>query len=307
MHWKSILIFLLASGLVIGSCKNGPSEHTGAEQPAYERIVALSGGITETIFALGQGNKIVGVDVTSTYPDAVKEIAQLGHVGKLNTEAVLGLQPDLIIAEANDSSQVALQQLSRAGIEVLYLESSYTLDRPLQQAAILAQKLGSQTEYQRLVDAHQQHSTKLDAILDGQPYEPKVLFVYARGKGSMMVAGQNTAASAMITLSGGQNAISSFEGFRALSPEGLIETKPEVILLFDSGLKSLGGPEGLLSVPGMEQTPAGKHQRIIAMDGLYLLGFTPRVAAAAVELATQLQAFQYESSQLSEQYPKSIR
>lgn len=302
MHWKSILIFLLGSGMLLSSCGKDPNAKANKEHRPYERIVSLSGGITETLFTLGVGGSVVGVDVTSTYPNAIDKIPNLGHVSKLNTEAILGLQPDLIVAEAKDSNQIALQQLQAAGIEVLYLESSYTLDRPVQQASLLAKKLGSPGAYQQLVDAHQQNAMALKAILDGQTYQPKVLFVYARGKGSMMVAGQNTAASAMIALAGGQNAITSFEGFRALSPEGLVETQPEVILLFESGLQSLGGMEGLLSVSGLKQTPAGRHQRIIAMDGLYLLGFTPRIAAAATELAEQLQAFRYESGQLSEQH-----
>jgi iron complex transport system substrate-binding protein len=119
---------------------------------------------------------------------------------------------------------------------------------------------------------------------------PKVLFIYARGKGSLMVAGKNTAASVMIELAGGQNAVQSFEGFRALSAEGLMEAQPEVLLLFDSGLQSLGGVEGLLQIPGLAQTPAGQQGHIIGMDGLYLLGFTPRAARAAADLSGRLQA-----------------
>ena len=74
----------------------------------------------------------------------------------------------------------------------------------------------------------------------------------------------------------------------ALSAEGLLQAQPDAILLFESGLQSLGGKEGLMQVEGIAQTPAGRNDRFIAMDGLYLLGFTPRAGEAAFELAEVL-------------------
>lgn len=283
---------MLALGLSLNACQNAPSATEQATQEAsYERLVSLSGSVTELLYELEQGDKIVGVDVTSTYPAGkVAELPKLGHVRQLNVEALLSLQPDLVLAERTDEASGALQQLEAAGVEVLWLDGSFTLDKPLAQAEQISKKLGLNQELERLRQAYEADKDRLAKTRQEMEGTPKVLFIYARGKGSLMVAGKNTAASAMIELAGGQNAVQSFEGFRALSAEGLMEAQPEVLLLFDSGLQSLGGVEALLQIPGLAQTPAGQQGHIIGMDGLYLLGFTPRAARAAADLSQRLQA-----------------
>lgn len=283
---------ILTLGLSLNACQNAPSATEEATQEAsYERLVSLSGSVTELLYELEQGDKIVGVDVTSTYPaDKVTELPKLGHVRQLNVEALLSLQPDLVLAERTDEASAALQQLEAAGVEVLWLDGSFTLDKPLAQAEQISEKLGLNEELESLRKTYEADKAKLQQARKAIEETPKVLFIYARGKGSLMVAGKNTAASAMIELAGGQNAVQSFEGFRALSAEGLMEAQPEVLLLFDSGLQSLGGVEGLLQIPGLAQTPAGQRGHIIGMDGLYLLGFTPRAARAAADLSGRLQA-----------------
>lgn len=283
---------MLGLGLSLIACQNTPSATEQATQEAaYERLVSLSGSVTELLYELEQGDKIVGVDVTSTYPvEQLTELPKLGHVSQLNMEALLSLQPDLVLAERTDEASAALQQLEAAGVEVLWLDGSFTLDKPLTQAEQISEKLGLDQELESLQKTYEADKAKLQQARQAMENTPKVLFIYARGKGSLMVAGKNTAASAMIELAGGQNTVQSFEGFRALSAEGLMEAQPEVLLLFDSGLQSLGGVEGLLQIPGLALTPPGQQGHIIGMDGLYLLGFTPRAARAAADLSGRLQA-----------------
>ncbi len=274
------------------ACQQQVESGTEVSQSAtsYRRIISLSGAITETLFVLGQGDKIVGVDVTSTYPEVTTDLPQLGHVSQLNAEAMLALQPDLIIAEAKDQAIPQLSQLQQSGIEILFVENNYTLDAPIQMAEKLAEVLEKEEMLTFVKKDLEDQQRQLVQIKEQSTSSPKVLFIYARGKGSLMVAGTNTPAAAMINIAGGQNAVTEFEGFKALSAEGLIAAQPDIILLFESGLQSLGGPSGLLQIPGLAETPAGKHQRFVTMDGLYLLGFTPRVGKAAVELAQAFQA-----------------
>jgi len=284
-YWAFALLCVSLFG-----CQAEPQDAVD-DPPSYERLVSLSGGITELLYELGQGDKIVGIDVTSTYPaDKVAQLPRLGHVRQLNVEALLSLQPDLVLAERTDEASAALQQLEGAGVEVLWLDGSFSLEKPMAQAEKISQKLELGQELKRLRQAYETDKNRLQQVRQAMEGTPKVLFIYARGKGSLMVAGKNTAASAMIELAGGQNAVQSFEGFRALSAEGLMQAQPEVLLLFKSGLQSLGGVDGLLQVPGLAQTPAGQQGHIIGMDGLYLLGFTPRAARAAADLSERLQA-----------------
>ncbi|MEM6378140.1 MAG: helical backbone metal receptor [Bacteroidota bacterium] len=256
----------------------------------YERIVSLSGSITETLFAMGHGDKVVAVDVTSTYPaEALAEVPRLGHVRQLNIEGVMSQQPDLIILLKENEALPAVQQLKESGVELLIVDSEDKYEAPIEIAKVLSEKIGgSQEKVAELEQRLMAQKSELEALVGENPNRPKVLFIYARGTNNMMVAGTGTPAEEMIQMAGGQNAITEFEGFKALSAEGLIQAQPDYILMFESGLQSVGGTEPLMEVEGIQKTPAGQAQRIITMDGLKLLGFTPRIGDAALELAKKL-------------------
>src|SRR5690606_3623027 len=118
--------------------------------------------------------------------------------------------------------------------------------------------------------------------------QPSVLFIYARGTGTMMVAGEDSQVESVIKLAGGKNAVSGFKDFKPLTAESLVKANPDIILLFDSGYESLGGYSGLLNVPGIQETKAGANKNFVAMDGQFLTGFGPRLGQAVTELAVKI-------------------
>jgi iron complex transport system substrate-binding protein len=111
-----------------------------------------------------------------------------------------------------------------------------------------------------------------------------VLFVYARGAGTLMVSGGGTSAAEMLRLAGATNAVQGFEGFRPLTAEAVVAARPDIVLLPSRGLASLGGVEAVLKLPGMALTPAGRARRVVALDDTLLLGFGPRLADAVEQL-----------------------
>lgn len=283
----SIKIFILLMLFGLPACQ--PSADKGEEQTSVRqqhRIISLSGMLTEVLFDLGYGDQIVGLDITSTYPEAANAIPKLGHVSKLNAEAILQLQPDVIFVESTPTAQPALEQLESAGIAIVSVPTSHHLSNAVQAAKVMTDYLGSEAEVlDQLRDQIKQDSLALATILSQYQVKPKVLFIYARGIGRLSVAGTGTSAAVIIEKAGGQNAITSFEGFQVLTPEALVESAPDVILMFSSGLASLDGVDGLDQIPGMSQTPAYQNKRVVAMDGHYLTAFGPRAAQAAKELA----------------------
>lgn len=92
----------------------------------------------------------------------------------------------------------------------------------------------------------------------------------------------------MIELAGGSNALTGFSGYRPVSSEALTQARPEVLLVPEHALGAMGGAEGILSQPGIELTCAGHQRRLVVMDGLYLLGFGPRLGEAVTDLAQAL-------------------
>ena len=280
-------IILAASVLMaVYSCKKEvqkPTENgteVSSDTPKSDnKIVSISGGITEIVAALGHENEIVATDVTSTYPESLKATAEnLGHVRSMTIEPIMAVNPTLILASDKDINPDLLGKIKASGIKTELFKQEFTVDGTKKLIVDVAKAVGN-TDYQKLND-------KIDADLKQiQPIakKPKVLFIYARGN-MMMVSGKNTPMAALINLAGGENAINDFEDFKPLTPEAVVKANPDVLFFFTTGLQGSGGNEGALKMPGVSQTNAGKNKRIIAMDGGLVSSFGPRLGEAAVSL-----------------------
>ncbi|MCB0629391.1 MAG: ABC transporter substrate-binding protein [Saprospiraceae bacterium] len=292
-----IKLYILVLIIAFSSCQPAGKQagtESSPQLPAREkRIISLSGMLTEVLFDLGHGGQIVGTDVTSTYPKSTDDIPKLGHISQLNAEAILQLQPDVLFVEQSTQGQPVLDQLRMAGLQIVAVPTGHQLFNAAHAARYMSRYLESGSELADLLYERIEHdSLVLSRTLSLYANKPKVLFIYARGMGRLSVAGTGTAAAVIIEKAGGQNAITAFEGFQVLTPEALVESAPDVILMFSSGLASLDGVEGLSRIPGMEQTPAFQHKRVVAMDGHYLTAFGPRAAQAADQLARAIHQMQ---------------
>jgi len=115
-----------------------------------------------------------------------------------------------------------------------------------------------------------------------------IAFLYIRGSaGVYLITGAGAGPDAMIEAIGAQDAGSQLgiSGFRPITSEALIGAAPDVIVILTDSLKSVGGIDGLLKLPGIAQTPAGEHRRIVDMDDGVLLNFGTRTGAAIAALA----------------------
>ena len=288
---KSTIKLLCAACIVfLSSCGNNTektkNEEVKTAEVKKEKIVSISGTTTEILCALGLQDQIVGVDVTSTYPEAMSKLPSVGHNRSMSAEAIIALAPSIVIGVAENVKPELVEQLKSAHIRVLLYNLETTVDGTKALIKGVADSMGK-------ADAVQPIINQIDTDLKEKvslTKKTKVLFIYARGAGTMMVAGEHTYMNAMIKHAGGENAVSGFEDFKPLTPESLLKANPDVILMFTSGLESLGGMEGLLKVPGVAMTNAGKKKQVIEMDGQYLTGFGPRLGKATAELSKKLDA-----------------
>src|SRR5690606_16267643 len=228
---KLSLLIVLAVAFLAASCKkeNVQIEEDPIEQSESQKIVSLSGAITEIIATLGEENQIVGRDVTSTYPEGLAA-KDLGHVRSMTIEPIMAVSPTLILASEKDMNPELLSKIKESGIKMELINQEYSVDGAKNLIKNVAGIIGK-TDFQPLLDAIDMNIAKV------QPFEkkPKVLFIYARGAGTMMVAGENTPMDALIKIAGAENAVTGFEDFKPLTPEALVQGNPDVILLFDSG------------------------------------------------------------------------
>lgn len=250
-----------------------------------ERIASLNGSITETLALLGKDKNIVGVDVTSTFPQNVQEhAANLGHISSVTAEPILALKPTLVYATTKEMKPELQKQLEQAHITVRLIDQPMSVEETKEMIASIAKDVQSQDyeKYLTEIDQKLQQVTPLDQ-------KPKVLFIYARGAGNLMIAGNNTPIQKIIEMAGGENAVNNIDDYKPLTPEALINANPDYILLFDRGLQSLGGKEGIQKIEGVMATNAGKKMNIISMDGQLLSGFGPRLGDATLQLNHLLQ------------------
>ncbi len=250
-----------------------------------QRVVSLSGAVSEIMVGLGLESYLVGTDITSNYPAFVEKLPKVGHNRNIGAEATLSLRPTMVIGVKDEKGQSFLkpeveEQFKSSGIRVVTFTQLYSVEGTKKLINEVAALFGRKAQAVQMIK-------KLDtqiAKVKKPAKAPKVLFIYARGLGTMSVAGKGTQAKSVIELAGGQNAANGFDGFKPLTAEALVAANPDYILLFDSGLESLGGVDGLLKVPGVAQTNAGKNRKIIEMEGVLLLGFTPRLGDAVIQL-----------------------
>lgn len=281
----SILVVAIVS-LATFSCKKEEAkvEETPVEtKTEAHKIVSLNGAVTEIVAALGHEKEIIGVDVTSTFPENIKTTAKdLGHVRTISVEQIVALKPTVILATEKDLSPELAEKIKGAGIEAHIFKQDFTPEGSKKLIADVAGVL-KHADFKALTDKIDADLAKVQPIAKA----PKVLFIYARGN-VCMVAGTNTPIEKTIALAGGQNAITEFEDYKPMTPESLVKANPDVFLLFTSGLESIGGIDGLLKMPGIDKTNAGKNKKVIALDGALISGFGPRVGEGAAALNAEL-------------------
>jgi iron complex transport system substrate-binding protein len=252
------------------------------------RVITIGGSVTEIAFALGVGDQIIARDDSSLYPPEVETLDSVGYVRQLSAEPVLALDPTLIITTPDAGPPEAVEQLRASGVTFLVVPHETSLEGVFATIETVAAALSRQDEGAAIIERIQTDFAEAQALLETVESRPRVMFVYARGAGAISVAGTDTSAATMIELAGGENAVTEYEGYRPMTAEAVVTAAPDVILMMTRGLESVGGIDGMLEQPGIAQTPAGENRRIIAMDDLYLLGFSTRTGTAVLDLTTLL-------------------
>ncbi len=245
---------------------------------AAEKLISIGGDVTEIVYALGAGNEMVARDSTSLHPQAVLALPDVGYMRQLNTEGILSMHPSLVLSSELAEPSLVLQQLEQNGVKVVRVPGTPSADTVPKKIEVIAAALNRQAEGDKLIATYRAQI----AAIHHDALPVKMLFVMSHGGMSSMAAGQNTAADAMITSVGAQNAMQGFSRYRPLSQEGVIASAPDIILLTSDGVKSLGGMDQVWKLPGVAMTPAGKNKRVLVLDDMSLLGFglqTPAVMA----------------------------
>lgn len=259
------------------------------------RLITLFGDITEIVYALGAEEHLVARDASSIYPAEAETLPNLGFAGTLNVEAVLALGPTLVIGTQLTGPAGVLDQLRDAGVEVLLLETMRGTDAPRFKIEAIGAALGVPRRAAALADEVDRRLAEATAEAEAIARPLRVLHVYIRRGGVQLVSGEGNEAQTIIEAAGGIDAAAEtgIVGWESLTPEALVAIDPEVYLVMDRGLEAIGGVEGLLAIPGMAETRAGRGRYVISMPDLELL-LGPRLPQAVADLSAALRAIEAE-------------
>ena len=270
-------LFWLAPLIIVGCAPANPTPGTGP--PA--RVVSLAPSLTECVFAVGAGDRLVGVTDRCDYPPAALSLPKIGGFGPrmMGVESILAAKPDLVLTIASFHGGVT-EQVARAGVKVMAFEPKTFAD-----IAAMLREIGGAT-------GHAAEGEKLAAEIEtavaaGPPpreQKPKVLIVV--GTDPLYCAGPGTFLGQMVALAGGENVLAAGLGdYPQVGDEAILERRPDVILLPDN--MGAGSVDSLKRRPGWSGLPAVKSGRVVALPGDLVSRPGPRIleALAAVRRA----------------------
>lgn len=249
------------------------------------RVVVLANGVAEIIQSLNAQSIIVGRDISST-EDSLADIPIVTSGHQVLPEKVISLRPDLVLIDASTGPKAAIATIKAAGITVIETPESWSLeDLPIKVRAVGA-AIGAQAQAELLIQ-ELNSSLKISTVKSS----PRVAFLYLRGTSSIyLIGGQGSGADSLLQAIGAIDvgAQSLARPYNTLTAESLAALNPDVILVMSKGLESVGGVQGLLKLPGVAQTKAGKNSAVIDVDDSLLLSFGPRTPSLVEALAAGL-------------------
>ncbi len=252
------------------------------------RTVSIGGAITEILYALGLESRLVGVDTTSLYPaDALRDKPNVGYMRQISAEGVLGLHPTLILATQGSGPRETMDILETAKVPLVLVPETFSEEGLVEKIRLVGHAMGVDKRAECLTAAVDADLARLRALRARVTKPVRVMFVMSLQNGRAMVAGHRTAADEIIRLAGATNAIDDFDGYKIIGDEAIVAARPDVVLSIERGRDSLQA-DAIYAHPGFALTPVAAGRSFVTMDALYLLGFGPRTAAAARDLAVRL-------------------
>src|SRR5882724_10419341 len=272
-----------AEGVVVRDARN---REVTIENPS--RIVSIGGAITEILYALGLEQRVVAVDTTSLFPDtALRDKPNVGYMRQLSAEGVLGLNPSLVLAMQGSAPKETMDVLEAAKVPLVLVPETFSEQGLLDKIKLVGHAMGADARAECLTAVVTGDLAQLRDLRAKVTKPVRVMFVMSLLNGRAMAAGKNTAANEIIALAGGVNAIDGYDGYKIINDEAIVAAKPDVVLSIQRGKDSVDA-ETVYLHPAFALTPVAANKTFISMEGLYLLGFGPRTAAAARDLSIKL-------------------
>lgn len=249
-----------------------------------ERIVSLGNDITEIIFALNFGGNIIAQSTLDSVAQIPPSIEDIKHI---DPQRIISMHPTLVLASDQIRPSSALLHIQSQGIHVIKIARGMTLEAIPKKIRTIAKQINQVHLGEQLIKTFQDDLSKIQT----SPINKNILFIINKGGALPLIAGKNTTADKLITAIGAKNAMANLTLYQPLSPESVIEGQPDLIVVCHGSAKTLGGAKGILRLPGISMTPAGRNKALVIVDDVGMLNFslgTPLVMSQIRQKLEQL-------------------
>lgn len=258
---------------------------TAAAQPSPHRIVSLAPSVTEILFEAGLGPRVVGVTSYCRFPRAVLALPKVGGYLTPSYEALLALQPDLVVTlpeQADIEPRLAALRIATLRVD------HRSLDGIVRSIVTVGERCGANASAHRAAEALRQDLARTRQIAAGRA-RPRVLICFGRSEDfrRLYAAAPGTVHDDLITLAGGQNALTSGTvSYPTLSVEGVMRLDPHVIIEFTAGGKESRALRAQWNV--LDSVHAVRTGRVYVFAGDFLSVPGPRFARFAGTIARSI-------------------
>ena len=248
------------------------------------RVVIAGGSITEIFYFLGEQDRIVALDVTSNFPPEAKSLPSIGYVRALSAEGLLSMNPSIIIGEDDMGPPAVIMQIRETSYDLRIIPEIRTIDGIIEKiegiASILDVSKKSDAIISKKLEPHIKKIVKNRKKIVKKGL--KVMFVLNMQSSSIIVAGANTSGSGFIDLIGGENIFNTFEGWKPVSAEAILELNPDYIIVPQRNVHKGLDVTKIAESELFKNTNAGKNKNFIFDDAMAITGFGPRTINSAL-------------------------
>jgi iron complex transport system substrate-binding protein len=276
-RWRQKNCVCLFAGTLIVLC--GLNPFARAAPPGPQKVVSLAPSVTETVFALGFGKRLVGVTDYCDYPAEARKLPRIGGFMSPSLEAIVAKRPDLVIGVNSATDPVKAREMERLGLKVTLI-SLASVNDILNSIKSVARLLGSPETGERL--AHK-ITMQFDAVKKRVAPAPRRSTLLAVGLRPLVVVGGKNFIDELITLAGGENiARDAAQPWLNLPAEYVVAKAPQVII--EAGMGSERG-ESAKHWEDLKSIPAVKERRVYAYPSDKILRPGPRIGEGLEEIA----------------------
>jgi iron complex transport system substrate-binding protein len=245
-----------------------------------KRVISLAPNLTEIVYAVGAGDKLVGVTTYCNYPQEAQKIDKVGDTLKPNAERIIALQPDLVLVSTASQLEAFTKQLEAQGIAV-YVTQPRDLAGVLRSINEIGDLLNARAAAETLSNELFGRVEAVEEAVNGKP--PVSVFVQISGQ-PLYTAGRDSWLTDMIKRAGGQSVTAEVAGeWPNYSNESALAAKPEAIILSTDPAMANAEP-----AEALKNSPAVKNNRVYRVNGDLLARPGPRLVNGLEEIAKAL-------------------